>query len=159
MSLNFNQAAVTALQSAVISQAKQLDVFQRVYAHEPRNAPGAGLTLALWLGPIHPVKSSGLNSVSGVVTYGGRIYKSMLGANATEDDLIDAALLAALSALYGAYAGGFTLGETVRAIDLLGMEGTPFSATPGYLEMENKPFRVLDLVIPIIINDLWSESP
>jgi hypothetical protein len=155
---SFNQAAVTALQAAVVSQAQQLGVFQRVFAHEPRNAPGAGLTLALWLGPIRPTTQSGMNNVSGVVTYMGRIYKSMLGANAKEDDAIDAALLTALSALFGAYAGGFTLGGTVRAIDLLGMSGTPFSATPAYIEEAGKFYRIFELVIPIVINDLWTEA-
>ena len=155
---NFNQAAALALQAAVISEAQQLGAFQRVFAHEPKNAPGTGLTLALWLGPIKPVTTSGMNSVSGVITYNGRIYRSMLGANAKEDDLIDADILTGLADLFGAYAGGFTLGETVRAIDLLGMAGTPFSAAPGYLEQDGKFFRILDLVIPVIINDLWTEA-
>jgi hypothetical protein len=150
---NFNQAAVTALQAAVISEASQLSAFGRVFAHEPRNAPGVSLTLALWLGPIRPVTTSGLANVSGSVTYMGRIYKSMAGANAKEDDAIDAAVLSALAQLYGAFSGGFTLGETVRNIDLFGM-----SATPGYLEQDGKFFRIVELVIPIIINDLWSES-
>lgn len=155
---SFNQAAVVALQAAMVSAAKQLGDFARVYAHEPRSAPGLGLTLALWLGPIKPVTSSGMNSVSGTVTWNGRIYKSMLGANATEDDAIDTALLSALADLFGAYAGGFTLGGTVRAIDLLGQAGTPFSAAPAYIEQDGKFFRVMDLTIPVLINDLWTEA-
>ena len=54
----------------------------------------------------------------------------------------------------GAFAGGFTLGETVRDIDLFAM-----SAQPAWVDFEGKPFRVIEISLPLVINDLWTETP
>lgn len=156
--MTFDADAVNTLQAAIVTQASKLTVFARVFAHEPRSAPGVQMSCAIWLGPIRPVTSSGLDSTSGVVTFQARVYKSMLGANAKEDDKIDPAVLTASSLLIGAFTAAFTLSETVRAIDLLGMHGPALSAEPGYLLHEDKPFRVVELTIPVIMNDLWDQE-
>src|SRR5260370_2625556 len=64
----------------MLGQAGQLAIFDRTpIAHEPKSAPGAGLSFALWwtrLAPLPP--RSGLAAGSGGVTFGGRVYKSFL---------------------------------------------------------------------------------
>jgi hypothetical protein len=53
--------------------------------------------------------------------------------------------------------GSITLGGTVRMIDLLGIDGTPLSAMAGYLQIDRKVYRVMDLTIPVIVNDMWTQ--
>ena len=67
-------------------------------------------------------------------------------------DGIDPEFLAAACSLMGAFAGGFTIGGTVRNIDLFAM-----SAQPAYVDFEGKPFRIIEISLPIIINDLFAE--
>ena len=67
---------MTALFQAMTSQAMELGAFARVNGHEPNSAPGVQISFSLWLASIRPVATSGLNAVSGVVTFTGRVYKA-----------------------------------------------------------------------------------
>lgn len=156
MSLSFNQAAVNTLFADVISEAQTLGLFARVNGHEPKNAPGSQLSCSFWGGSIKPAgPASGLAAVSGVVTLNARIYSSFL---AKPEDGIDPELLAAGCTLMAAYSASFTLGGTVRDIDLLGEFGESLSGQMAYLEQDGKLFRVFDLTVPVVINDLWTEA-
>ena len=156
---NFNQAAVTGLFQAVTDVARTTGAFQRVNGHEPKNAPGTQLSCSIWLSGIAPAsKVSGMTRVSGVVTFTARITKSILGANVMEDDSIEIQVATAICQLMAAYSGGFTLGGTVFAIDLLGMAGSPLSAKALYFEQDGKFFRGSEMEIPVIISDLWTEA-
>lgn len=154
--MTFNAAAVTALFAAVVSQAKQLGVFQAVIAHEPKNAPGNGLSCAVWVQSITPVRSSGLAAVSGRVSMRARVYSNMLQE---PQDGIDPAILAAACQLLEAFSEGFTLDGTVREVDLLGAEGEVLAAEAGYITIGQAMFRAMELTIPVVINDLWLEAP
>lgn len=154
--MSFDAAAVTALFAAVVSHQQDLGLFDRVGTHEPKNAPGRGLTCATWVQSIAPVAAaSGLNSTSGRVEFQVRVYTSML---AEPQDDIDKDILTAVTTLLNEYSGAFTLGGSVRDVDLLGQHGTALSAQAGYLTQDGKTFRVMVVTLPIIINDLWSQS-
>ena len=62
-------------------------------------------------------------------------------------------LLGAVSQLMGAFSGGFSLSGTIRDIDLMAM-----SAQPSYVDFEGKPFRVIEISIGLVINDMWAEA-
>jgi hypothetical protein len=154
--VTFDAAAVTALFAAVESHAQTLGLFERVNIHEPKNAPGNGLSCSIWVESIKPVRSSGLASVSGVITFKARILSNML---AEPQDGIDPQILSAVCVLMAEYSGSFTLGGTVREIDLLGAEGEQLSAQAGYLSQDSRLFRAMELTIPVVINDMWTETP
>ena len=158
MAQNFNQAAVTALFDAVVSTAAALGDFQRVNFHEPKSPPGAQLSCSFWLASISAVKASGLAKTSGLVVISGRIYKSALAANAQGFDAIDPAILTAACDLMAAFSGNFTLGGTVRQVDLLGQFGTPLSAQAAYVPIEEKQYRVMELTVPVVIDDMWTQE-
>ena len=148
---NFTAAQCTELFQAIQSYAEQLGIFQAVDTHEPLNAPGNRLYCSINLGTVRPVTSSGLNSVSGQVTLTVRVWSSELQRPL---DSIDPEVLASACALMGQFAGGFTIGGTVRNIDLFGMV-----AQPAYVnDFEGKPFRIVEISLPIVINDLFAES-
>ncbi len=151
----FDAAAVLDLFDKVTSHAASLGLFDsQVGTHEPKNAPGNGLWCAIWVQGIGPIPSSGLASVSGWVELRARIGSSMLQE---PQDSIDPAILTAVTILLGDYAGHLTLGATVRAIDLIGMHGTPLSAQAGYITIGQQMSRVIEITLPILINDMWSE--
>jgi hypothetical protein len=145
-----------ALSDAMQSHALSTGLFESVNGHEPKSAPGTGLTAAVWSQRIGPApRSSGLKVTSGLVTFFLRIYQNML---MKPEDSIDPMVLDAVDTLFGAYSGDFTLGGLVRNVDLLGSSGTALSGEAGYVNQDGKLFRVVTLTIPLIINDLWVQE-
>lgn len=132
-----------------------LGVFETMTYHEPKSAPGHGVTFAMWVQAIDPVQSSGLASTSVRIEFNVRIYSKML--QEPQDD-IDTAILQAVSDLMGAYSGSFTLGGEARDIDLLGQSGQALSAKAGYLQQDNGLYRVMTLVLPVIVNDAFLQG-
>ena len=152
---DFDVTAANALFAALLSSAKKLGgTFKTTTAHEPKSAPTSFPSQALWLAKIAPA-SSGMASVSGVVTFNWRIYQAEMKQE--PQDGIDPGLLKNIALVLRALAGGFTLGGTVRAIDLLGMYGQPLEATTGFITHDQRLLRVGQIIVPVIVNDMWSE--
>jgi len=84
-----------------------------------------------------------------------RIWNSMLQE---PQDGIDPNQLAAATTLMNAYTGSFTFGSTVREIDLLGEFGDSLSAVAGYIEIDKRIMRVIDITLPVIVNDAWTQG-
>lgn len=148
---------IAAILDGVVSHALATGHFERVNAHEPKSAPGNGLTAAVWAQSIGPVPAgSGLQMTSGLVVFNVRLYTPMISE---PQDAIDPALITALDALFVAYSGDFELGGNVRCIDLLGQAGTPMQAQAGYLEQDRKIYRVMTITLPVIVNDAWEQVP
>lgn len=149
---------VAVIFDAVESHALTLGLFERVNFHEPSNAPGTGLSTAIWVQNVGPVPTdSGLAATTGRLELNIRLYGNM----AVEPrDAIDPSVLGAALILIGDYSGDFDLGGNVRNVDLLGAAGAPLSGAAGYLELEpGALYRVFTIVLPLIINDLWTQSP
>lgn len=147
---------IDAIMNALESHALQSGVFERFEGHELIGFPGSGITGALWVQRIRPVPSvSGLTSTSARVELMLRIYSSAIQQPA---DGIDPAVVKAADALFVAYGGDFELGSTVRNVDVLGQTGEPLSATAGWLQMADRMLRVMDLLIPVIVSDVWAQA-
>ncbi len=147
---------VSGILAACVSHAETLGVFETpVNTHEPRSRPTAGMTCAMWVQTIKPLPAaSGLNSTTGYVTLMVRLYSSALQQ---PYDAIDPALMTALDALFTGYSGAFTLGGKVRNVDLLGEHGTALSGQAGYLTQDGEQFRIFDITLPLVVNDLWPQ--
>jgi hypothetical protein len=151
--MSFDDAAVDTLVDKVVSHAASLGVFRRVNSHEPKAAPGNGLTYAVWVDSIEPIgAASGLGAVSGYVILTGRIYGNML---MKPEDEIDPRILKAAAKLLNAYCGDFDFGDTVRAVDLLGMYGQKLHTQAGYATIASTVYRIKDVTIPVVINDMF----
>ena len=145
-----------AFTDALVSHAMTLGQFEKVNAHEPKQAPPGQLTAAVWIAGITSWgEGSGLASTTAVATYNIRVYQGMI----TEpQDMIDPNMSAAVDKLMNAYSGDFTLGGTVMGVDLLGMAGTPMSMVSGYQNQDGRVYRVMTVTVPLIIADAWVQA-
>ena len=147
--------AASSILDGVLSHALASGLFARVNGHEPKSAPGSGLTAAVWVQTIKPYPGgSGLAATSGVVTLTVRLYSPMLAEPA---DAIDPEIMDAVDVLFTAYSGDFDLGGTVRNVDLEGATGPGLSAQAGYLNQDGKLMRIMDITLPVIVSDLWTQ--
>lgn len=147
---------ISILINAVTSYASASGFFDSVQAHEPKSAPGNGLYFAVFLSGLGPARgTSGLSSTTIRVELTGRIYKPF---KSEPEDLIDPNVTDAADALFAAYSGDFDLGGTARIVDLLGAYGVPLSARAGYQSIDKNVYRVVDITIPIIVNDAWDQG-
>lgn len=137
------------------SHALQTGYFDNVNSVEPKSAPGNGLNCAFWLENVAMIRSSGLSSGTARLEFTFRLYSSMLQQ---PQDAIDPNLLIALDAFYTELAGDFELGAEARMIDLLGAHGTGLQAVAGYLNQDSKMFRMFEITVPVIVNDVWEEE-
>lgn len=146
---------LTTPRNWLTSHAQTLGLFGQVLAHEPVSAPGSGLTFAVWLGDIGPTQRSGLNSTSARVTFNGRVY---LPADTEPMDDVDIVIGGAAASVIGAYSSDFTLGGSVRNVDLLGEGEAALRARLGYLQLGSTTYRVATLSIPTIVNSVWTQE-
>lgn len=146
-----------AVYAAAADHAAASGLFDRVIGHEPKSAPGRGLTAAFWLADLRPVPAeSGLALTTYRLVLNVRIYNPMLQE---PQDGIDLAILTAASALLVAYNGDFTLGGLVKDVDILGRAGEPLAGRAGYIEQDQKWYRAMVLTLPLILNDLAEQAP
>jgi hypothetical protein len=148
MSLDFKSVL-----TAVADHAARSGLFSRVNKHEPKSAPDGKLIAAIWVQSIGPAES-GLASTSVRLVLMVRVYTSMIS---DPPDAIDPAIVRAVDVLMTAYSGDFTLGGLVRNIDLMGRAASRCPLRPRYLNQDNKIFRVMDITLPLILNDVWEQ--
>lgn len=146
---------IAGVLNAIVSHALASGYFERVNQHEPESNPGSGLTAAVWVQDIRATQTSGLDVSSALLVFNVRLYTSMAQE---PQDLIDPTLVQATSGLFDAYAGDFTLGGLVRAVDVRGVEGVPLDAKAGYLPQDGVTYRVMTITLPIVVNDVWEET-
>jgi hypothetical protein len=146
----------SGLVDSIASAAAATGLFESVNQHEPTNAPGNGITAAVWIQTIDPVRQvSGLNSTAGRLGFLVRLYSA---ATQTLTDQLDPAMMAGVHALFLAYSGAFTLGGEVMEVDLLGAYGVGLSGKAGWLNQSGASLRVYDITLPLIIDDLWDQA-
>lgn len=135
----------------------RLGVFEALApSHEPKNAPGQGPRVALWFAEQNPAPAaSGLDSSGAIVVINIRLYQNML---AEPQDDIDPEMVEALDAVMRVLHADFTLGDTVRNIDVFGAHGIRLRSQAEYLQQDGRLYRVIDITVPLIVNDLWDQA-
>lgn len=139
---------------ALVTHALGLGLFDRVNKSDFKSAPGHGLSATVWAKSLEPVLTSGLNSSSGRLVVFIRIWS---GLHPGTDEEIDPEIVHAAHRLVAAYIGDYTLGGLVREIDVHGEHGTQLAVDFGYRPLDDHPYRVALLTVPLIINDLWEQ--
>ncbi len=141
---------------AVVSEFQACGWFDRVNRHEPKVAPGTGLTAAVWWQRTRPAPmQSGLNITTSVVDFVGRIYTNMLQEPA---DAIDPNMAKASSNIIRRFSEDFTLGGLIQRVDLLGAQGQALEAIAGYIEQSSLLYRAVTITIPCVVNNVWNQT-
>lgn len=147
---------ISTPRSVLTSHAQARGGFNQVLNHEPLSAPGSGLTYAVWVGDIDPLPTaSGLASTTVRVIFNGRLY---LPADTEPMDEVDVQLTDAAADLMSLYTGDFTLGGSVRNIDLLGEFGDRMRARLGYLDIGSTVYRISTISIPAVFSNAWTQA-
>lgn len=158
MTASFNDAAINAVFDRIVSWALASGRFDQVNQHEPKNAPGNGVAASIWVQTVAPFPAgSGVAATTGLLVLNFRIYISF---TSQPFDAIDPAVLAAATDFMGAISGDFDFDNiaSVRNVDLLGSSGTRLSLNAGYVELDRHMYRVMTIVIPVIINDMFAQA-
>ncbi len=151
------------LTKALETHALRLGYFSKVNASEPKRAPDYGMTAAVWPQAIAPVPSaSGLAATTGLVTYVMRIYQPMLQEPI---DMIELNMMRATAGLIRVLTADFQLTDAsgigaplIRNIDLLANVSPGLSSVAGYLDIDRTKYRVMDTMVPMIINDMFDQE-
>ena len=152
---------IAALVNAIRDLALETGLFAVINGHEPATPLPDGLDAAVWMQYMGPCKpTTGLSATAAAVIFVMRIYSPALDNAATPADLdaIDPAVGDATSAMIGLLSGDFSLGETVFAVDLLGINGVSLSAKAGNIDVSGTVYRITDLTIPLLIDAVWPQS-
>jgi hypothetical protein len=130
---NFDSAAILALRQALTTQASASGLFTRVIG-----------------------RVSGLGASAGRVEWTARIMTPFLQKS---EDEIETDLMRRILQMIGLYSADITIGATVMEIDLLGAYGVALQTSAiGYLEISGSHYRVAELTIPVIIDNLWTQA-
>lgn len=158
--------AVTSVYDKIVSHASATGYFADVAGHEIKSSGPLGLVCMMWmdyLGPALGGAGSGLAETSTLLVLNARIEAGAFAPDRLTADAIDPKLLAAASALMGRLIGDLTLDGTaaglVRTIDVRGMSGRRLEGRGGYLDRDGKLKRLINITVPIILNDAWTEAP
>lgn len=143
-----------AIQRALSSHAGALGIFERVQRFDPTNAPGSGMTCALLATDLGTEPSTGLNITAGLVVW---VMRIMLPMQTKPLDEVDPTVLGAGRKLIARLLADLKLGGLVRTIDVRGMTGTRLRMRLAYLTIDKTLYRLGDLTVPVIVNDVWPE--
>lgn len=134
-----------------------LNVCDTVSGHETKAPPGTGVHCEMFGGGFECVPArSGLGVVAVKLLWRMRLRTSWMQKPA---DDIDHRLLKVLDPIMTSFIGGFTLGGTVVAFDVLGAAGgSPVTGQFGYLDQGGQMFRTVEAQLPLIVDDLWTEA-
>lgn len=148
---------IATIIAAVATDAETSGLFERFVDHEPIDAPGNGLTGAVWLNDIVPVPDrSGLASTSYCVMLTVRLY---MNADHQPAGDIDVLTVRGANTLFKAYNGGFTLGGLIEQVDVLGAYGEkPLSVAFKWATQNQKLYRVVTFALPLICDDLYPQG-
>ncbi len=146
------------LRDAVASAVRAVVTAEGYTDYEPDAAPGGqGLTLAVWLQSVFPVRGGhGLDSTTLRVELQLRLYYP---AGVKSQETADTAIIRAVDAIGRAVSGDFTLGNEVMNVDLLGQYGESFGGRAGYASVDGAEYRVFTMILPLIMSDMWPQSP
>jgi hypothetical protein len=147
---------ISGILDAVVTHAAEIGRFDVVNRHETKRAPGQGMTASIWVNSVQPIRSSGLATTTTRIEFMVRVYLNSLQQPYDDNDML---LTQTLDALFAAYIDDFTLGDLIRHVDVFGAYGAGLSSRAGYINQDGHEFRVFSIVLPVVVDDLWTQAP
>jgi hypothetical protein len=152
---SFDPAGVLNGIVSVLEKVGSIDA--GVVTGQGQNPPAQGVSATVWAGPIRTQpKRSGLNVVSIALEVNVRLTTPI----SQPPDAFEVTILRAFGDVCNALAAGFTLGGLVEQVDLLGAySGGGLKGDPGYVQFNGVNYRCITAVVPVVLDDVWSDAP
>lgn len=138
----------------VVSHAASLGVFDSVQAYESVSSPDNTVDCNIWLDTIFPIPG-GLDQTSVCMVFNVSILASLLSEPYEETDK---KMIVALDALMAAYNGDFTLGDTIRNVDILGQFTEGLRVTAEYARIDGTVYRAMSVSLPLLVDAVWEQN-
>lgn len=138
----------------IASLAMATGYFDAVLGYVSKQAATNGITAAIYIEDMRAIRTSGLASTSVRLELEMQVYSSTY--QEPYDD-IDTNLSLAVDAMFTSLIGDFDLGGEARNVDVFGAWGQPLRVKSGYMNLDGKEFRVFQILIPIVIDDVWDQ--
>jgi hypothetical protein len=139
----------------IVSKLQAMNQFSSVLDYEPKAPPAGDFVASVWLLSAMPIaEASGLDKASLIYVLRVRIYHSIV----LNEPVDDKGLLERADNIYDDFLGEFDLGGTIRAIDVYGMYGQSMTMQTGYIDVGGTMFRIADIDLPVIVNDVSTEA-
>lgn len=146
---------INGILDAVVTHAQTSGYFLVFNEYESKQSSTNGITGEVWVERITPIRSSGLNNTSIRVELQMRVYANTM---AEPYDDIDSNLTLAVDAYFTNLIGDFDLFGEARHIDIFGAHGRPLEVETGYINKDGREFRVFQIRIPVIVDDIWTQA-
>ena len=146
--------------AALMTDAAESGHCEYVSGHPIMAAHGSGVAFWLLVKRLFPWSArSGLAATSAVLVY--EVVLTLNDTTADPPDDVDPRVVKAATALLGRYIGGFTLGGLVSNVDVRGAAGVPVNMIAGWMKLgtEGGRYRAMIITLPLVLNNLWDESP
>ena len=121
---------------------------------EPKSPPGERFTGAVFMSHVDTWLT--LATLCAVHVVQLRVDDNMLSEPAEDVEL---EMSVVIDKIMGDVAGEFDLGATISYVDFGGIHGTPLSARWGYVDVGGTLYRVADITIPLVVNDVADMAP
>ena len=141
---------VTNTMRAIQSHLAAAGYFRHVQIGEPKAAPSQRFTAAIFMEAIEP-HDIPLATICALYKMVVRVYDNM--THEPQED-VELEMSIVVDKVMNDLSGDFTLGGTVRGIDVSQLR-TQWS----YLDVDRTMYRIADISIPIIVNDVATLSP
>jgi hypothetical protein len=146
-----------AVLATLANHARLTGSFEVIRVGEFKTPPPNGLSFAVWMQTLGVAPTgSGLAATTALLHATARIHLPMLYQ---PEDGIEVLVADAADAYMGRLHGAFTLGGLVRDVDLLGEMGEPMLWQYGYITIGQAIYRIAELQIYAVLNDVWTQAP
>jgi hypothetical protein len=147
-----NGLQVEEITARLVSFVAEQGVVEDVNGGDIRHMLSGGLRAGIFVTDMTTIQSSGLAVVSVRLEQTIRLYERM---QVEPSDVLDVDTLRAVDAICNAIVNDFTIDGIVRQVDVLGAHGQPLRARPGFLPVQEQECRIVDVIVPLICDDVW----
>ena len=116
---------------------------------EPKNPPEAELSVAVFMADSRVVETTLVDTIEVHIAM-VRLYKKLEFTEPGESAEFELANVSAEVA--SSFMGEFDLDGTIRNIDVAGQYGQGLTSTWGHIEVGSTVFRVVDILVPMIVD-------
>jgi hypothetical protein len=130
-----------------------------VQVGEPISVPDANdrIFVGVWMTSASVVEVTLSTTVEIHIT-NVRLYKRAALGQGDDSGDVEKDLALAVSQISSDLIGEYDLGGSVRNIDMAGQYSEGMTATWGYVQIAQTVFRMVDLVVPLIVDDSASQA-